>query len=149
MFRQTAGVCFNPVLSCISGRRFPQLQKLCDSVGESHATDLTGARSRVRAHARRTADDDVGGADGSAPCEVVRLGAIRVGADYAYALKLRNPTPYARRFRVLAAGWDDTPAAPRATLHVRYKALALAPGLSAALTLVFTHRLLVPLVAAE
>ena len=70
-------------------------------------------------------------------CEVVRLGAVRVGTDYAYAFKVRNPTPFSRRFRVVAAGWDDTPAAPRATMHVRFKALAIAPGLSATMTMIF------------
>jgi hypothetical protein len=78
-------------------------------------------------------EDDAVGGDG----EIVRLGAVRVGADYAYTFKLRNSTPFARRFRIIAAGWDDTPAAPRATMHVRFKALAIAPGLSAPLTMIF------------
>ena len=35
-----------------------------------------------------------------------------------------------RRFRVAAAGWLNTPSAPRASLRLRFKALPLAPGVS-------------------
>lgn len=75
-------------------------------------------------------------ADPTSDRELVRLGALRCGAEYAYPVKLRNHTPFTRRFRVVAAGWDDAPSTPRALLRLRYKALPIAPGLSATLVLV-------------
>ena len=78
---------------------------------------------------------DFTGVETSVGGDSVRLGALRVGTEYAYSLRIRNPTPFPRRFRLVAAGWGDTPAAPRANMSIRYKALTLAPGLSATLAL--------------
>jgi hypothetical protein len=66
----------------------------------------------------------------SAPRSFISLGALRVGTDYAFPIRLRNLTLFTRRFRVAAAGVEDTPAAPRATLRVRHKTLPIPAGLS-------------------
>ena len=63
------------------------------------------------------------------------LGAVRVGVEYAYPLQVKNTSPLLRRVRAVSVGWDALPAAPRAALQLRWRALPLPPGLSAPATL--------------
>lgn len=66
----------------------------------------------------------------------LQLGTLHADVDYGYPLRIRNTTPFTRRYRVVAAGLSDTPSGARGTLHVRFRSQAIAPGLTFTLVVV-------------
>jgi hypothetical protein len=70
----------------------------------------------------------------------MQLGAVRVGSQYAFPIRLCNPTPFMRRWRIREAGWHDDPALAKASFMSRFKVLPLAPGISATITVLFAAK---------
>jgi hypothetical protein len=58
------------------------------------------------------------------------FGALQLGIEYAFPFKVRNQSPFARRYQVTAVGLEDSPSVPRGKLIVRSRNYTIAPGLS-------------------
>lgn len=58
------------------------------------------------------------------------FGALQLGIEYAFPFKVKNQSPFARRYQVTAAGLEDAPSVPRGKLIVRARNYTIAPGLS-------------------
>lgn len=68
---------------------------------------------------------------------ILSFGAVREGIEYAYPLRIHNASPFTRRYRLLLAGYVNTPAAPEATLRVRFRPIPIPPGLTSNVALLF------------
>jgi len=58
------------------------------------------------------------------------FGALQLGIEYAFPFKVKNQSPFARRYQVTAVGLEDSPSVPRGKLIVRARNYTIAPGLS-------------------